>query len=238
VGTRGKQGEIKMERRKFLIGAGSAAVGSSALIGSGAFASVDANRDVDLRVATDQNAYLGFEVLDSDYASMNDGVIEFSFMENGEGGEGLNGVADTYFEDVFKIVNQGTNTVNVWVATYNPEAGGNQSVEMIVGSGSSGGDTDLTYPSEDLEPADKSNQPTSGNNSTTPGGYVTLDSGQSRKVDFQFFVSGANAPRAWEDKTYQFRADVEAPDAISDWQDSSLPTHQEAQTEPTETPQE
>jgi hypothetical protein len=114
VGTRGKQGEIKMERRKFLIGAGSAAIGSSALIGSGAFSAVTAERSVTVTAAADNNAYLGLEG-DGEYATGgSSGELSLSFQTNSQGGDGLN-VGDTEFTDVFTITNQGTRNVFVTV---------------------------------------------------------------------------------------------------------------------------
>ena len=48
-----------MKRRKFLLGTGAAAVGGSALLGSGAFSRVESHRSVTVAVAEDPNAYLG-----------------------------------------------------------------------------------------------------------------------------------------------------------------------------------
>ena len=56
--TRRTQVNITMERRKFLIGAGSLAAGGAAALGSGAFSSVEANRDVSANIASDDQALL------------------------------------------------------------------------------------------------------------------------------------------------------------------------------------
>ena len=69
-----------MDRRKFLVGLGSASVGGSALVGSGAFSRVDAQRAVTIQVAEDPDAYLGMdkcsidgsETPNSSYASLDD----------------------------------------------------------------------------------------------------------------------------------------------------------------------
>ena len=52
---------MKMNRRQALIGIGTLAVGSGAALGSGAFTSVEANRDVSVVTAGDADAALGIE---------------------------------------------------------------------------------------------------------------------------------------------------------------------------------
>ena len=110
-----------MERRKFLIGAGSTALGASALVGSGAFSYVRADRDVTIAVVSDSSAYLKLEE-NSAYADEVNGQLELDFAsDNGEGGEGLNDDADTRFDNVFKIKNQGTNDVRVSIQDVDPD---------------------------------------------------------------------------------------------------------------------
>ena len=102
-----------MERRKFMIGAGSTAIGASALVGSGAFSFVRADRDVTVNVANDANAYLGL-VATSEYASTDGGQLVLNFAGgNDQNGNGLNADADSRFDDVFKITNQGTNDARI-----------------------------------------------------------------------------------------------------------------------------
>ena len=104
-----------MDRRKFLIGAGGTAIGASAIIGSGAFGFVRAERDISVAVVDDEHAFLGLEAT-SPYASKSsDGGLELNFDENADAGDGhpegtgLNDRADTRFDNVFSITNQGTN---------------------------------------------------------------------------------------------------------------------------------
>jgi len=108
-----------MERRKFLIGAGSAAVGASALVGSGAFTSVQANRTVTIGTADDSDAYLAFDQSNSvneDYAGVNeDGTVFIDLDNNSVMGDGLNTESTTQINDIFKIKNQGTQAVVVYV---------------------------------------------------------------------------------------------------------------------------
>jgi hypothetical protein len=108
-----KQGELKMERRKFLIGAGSAAIGTSALVGSGAFSYVRADRNAQMDVVSDSNAYLKMSST-SEYASEDsDGKLTLQFNgANDQNGEGLNANADSRFDNVFAIKNNGTNDIS------------------------------------------------------------------------------------------------------------------------------
>ena len=109
-----------MERRKFLIGVGGTAIGGSALIGSGAFTSVEAQRDVTIEVAGDADAYLQLSPSDgihgknyADYGE--DGTLYVDVADSGNGGEGLNRNANTIMRDVFEICNHGKQEVYVWV---------------------------------------------------------------------------------------------------------------------------
>jgi hypothetical protein len=96
-------------RRKFLAGLGALASGSAAAIGTGAFGSVEANRDVSVNVANDPNAFVGLDTpSEADFAESNGGTIEFNFnSESGASGNGLNANADTYMGPELTITNQG-----------------------------------------------------------------------------------------------------------------------------------
>jgi hypothetical protein len=106
-----------MKRRKLLIGVGSAA-GVGGLVGSGAFTSVSANRSVTIETAGDENAFLGLEPSsgpNGEYAYIeSDGTLALDFSDTDAGGQGV-GVDSIYqFDDVFRVTNQGTQTVYVW----------------------------------------------------------------------------------------------------------------------------
>jgi hypothetical protein len=111
-----------MQRRKFLIGAGSAAVGASAIVGSGAVSNMVAGRSLTVNVADDSNAYVRFDTdLGSSpdnnyvYAEINEnGELEINFDGNSNGGQGVNPNSETYFNDVFKVQNQGTEDLEIW----------------------------------------------------------------------------------------------------------------------------
>lgn len=115
-----------MDRRKFLIGAGSLAAGGAAAMGSGAFTSVTANRDITVNVADDSDAYLSIEPADTAngdaYASTNsDGNIKLDFTDSaGVSGEGINDRAVVTFEDVLTITNQGSQEVALGI-DFGPE---------------------------------------------------------------------------------------------------------------------
>jgi hypothetical protein len=99
-----------MERRKFLLGAGSAAVGASAVIGSGAFTSVRADRSLNVQTASDNEAYLGLDASVSPHAEETGNTVEFQFdgSSDATSGQGINDNADTTFTDVLRVENKGT----------------------------------------------------------------------------------------------------------------------------------
>ena len=110
-----------MQRRNFIIGAGALAAGTGAAVGTGAFSSVEASREVSVEVADDAQAYLAIEAT-SDYAETDgDGVLELDFGDLGDAGEGEHvGENSTYIfgsgnpdRNVFEVQNQGTQTVEV-----------------------------------------------------------------------------------------------------------------------------
>lgn len=98
-----------------MLGVGSTAIGGSALVGSGAFSFVRAERDVEIDVVADEDAYLGLEA-NSAYASgTEEGQLALHWNGEAEGveGSGLNENADSRFDDVFIIRNQGTNDARI-----------------------------------------------------------------------------------------------------------------------------
>ena len=112
-----------MQRRNFLIGAAGTAIGGSALVGSGAFTSVTAERDVEVAVAEDADAFLSLSPSDGANAAAfaeqtgDEETIEFDIDEDAEGvdGSGLNPNATTVIAEIFDIENQGTQEVGVQV---------------------------------------------------------------------------------------------------------------------------
>ena len=113
---------------------GSAAVGGATAVSTGAFTSVEANRDISVEVAGDQEALLAFEKATTDadgggsvtpnaedYVSLpSDGQLSLNFTGSDEGASGLNADASSKFANLFDIVNQGTQTVEVYVSPDQP----------------------------------------------------------------------------------------------------------------------
>ncbi|WP_293031189.1 hypothetical protein [Natronococcus sp.] len=125
-----------MERRKFLIGAGGTAIAASALVGSGAFTSVEADRDITIDVEDDSDAFLALSAADTsngdEYVEEEDGIISISITDTDAGGEGVNRDATTTFDSLLNVENQGTQEVyfgyengdltNAGVALYQSDA--------------------------------------------------------------------------------------------------------------------
>jgi len=115
-----------MERRKFILAIGGIA-STGAAVGSGAFSSVEATRDVSVSVADDANAYLAMEPLDSpngnQFAATDGDVLALDFSESVNDGSGLGTDSIYNFDKVFQIVNQGTQGVYVW-ATFSGSTDG------------------------------------------------------------------------------------------------------------------
>ena len=93
-----------MDRRKFLIAAGSTAVGTSALVGSGAFSAARVSRGTNIQVANDANALIGLipghhfsfdesqrsdSSVDSSRVRLKDGELYIDFQDS-QGGQGMN----------------------------------------------------------------------------------------------------------------------------------------------------
>ncbi|MCL9816994.1 DUF1102 domain-containing protein [Natronocalculus amylovorans] len=109
-----------MERRKFVIGLGALVAGSGAAMGTGAFSSVQAERDLSVNISDDSSAYLELNAT-SPYARESDEMLELTFNDNAEAddsspaGTGVNNRAITTFTDVFEVTNAGTQDVQVYV---------------------------------------------------------------------------------------------------------------------------
>ncbi|WP_254861922.1 DUF1102 domain-containing protein [Halovivax gelatinilyticus] len=109
-----------MQRRKFLIGVGSASIGGSAIVGSGAFSRVESDRAVTIQVAEDPDAYLGLDECDSlhgdNYVDIDDnGHLYVDISENPNGGEGVNSNSRTWFHNVFELCNHGKEDACIWI---------------------------------------------------------------------------------------------------------------------------
>jgi len=163
-----------MERRKFVVGLGSVAAGGAAAMGSGAFNIARADRDIDVEVVDDSDAYLGLEPT-SAYSETVDGQLRVAFDGTiaEQDGDGLSENANYVFTDVFAIRNNGTDKIAVtlseelgsitWDTTY-PRA--YYSFDEIGTSNDTDGDGDFT-------------------GGTAADGAV-IDSGEELYVHFEF----------------------------------------------------
>ncbi|QRV13594.1 hypothetical protein JMJ58_11540 [Haloterrigena salifodinae] len=115
-----------MERRNFVLSIGTLAAGGGLALGTGAFSSVQAERDVAVTVSEDASAYLGIQpgdgpngnyvdTTDSDALAINLTGDNDNVGDGIAGGQGLNANAVTGIEDIFQIQNQGTQEVELRV---------------------------------------------------------------------------------------------------------------------------
>lgn len=88
-------------RRTTIVGLGGLLAGGGALISSGAFSTIEAERSVSLATAGDASAFLGLEILDEEHVDMTDGTIEFDIIADGR----------TVFDDLVNVRNNGTQAV-------------------------------------------------------------------------------------------------------------------------------
>ena len=108
---------MAMNRRNVLIGLGAVAAGGGAVLGTGAFSQVEADRSVTINTTGDGSALLQLEVNDAQYNGLTD-----------SGGSGTNGEttigiqldqinddAVTDFDGALTITNNGNNPVNLTV---------------------------------------------------------------------------------------------------------------------------
>ena len=122
-----------MKRRNFIVGLGTTVAGGTAVLGSGAFSSVEAERTVTVETATDNNAYLRLNEGDRDDRSFEDtdGVVGFTFTglreqgddqfdTNPEDPEGLGEDSvyrfgsETDGNPLFEAENQGTQSIDLY----------------------------------------------------------------------------------------------------------------------------
>lgn len=127
-----------MKRRQLLAGLGAAAAGGGVL-GTGAFTSVSASRSVSVSLANEDAAYLGIEPGDGKvngvFANQNtDNEITVDINDEittySDSGTGVGVDSEYEFDDVFRVTNQGTQTVSLQIddVTHDPDGDGNTEV--------------------------------------------------------------------------------------------------------------
>jgi hypothetical protein len=140
-----------MNRRKLLTTIGALSAGGAIVNGTGAFTSVEADRDVAVQVADDANAFLALEAIgpNAPYTTTSNGTLGIDLTSSnatGEGGQGVNTNAVTVFEDMFEVRNQGTQDVEVEITplTFVDTGSGNTLIVLIV--------PETNFPSVTLSP--------------------------------------------------------------------------------------
>lgn len=112
-----------MKRRNFILGFSAVSVGTAGAIGTGAVSQITADRNVNLRIARDDNAYLEFTQL-SNLANLDtDGILELDLTKYNQvsEGEGFNkrsvyevtNIDGDAVEGVFGIRNQSDRPVEI-----------------------------------------------------------------------------------------------------------------------------
>ncbi|QWC18108.1 DUF1102 domain-containing protein [Halorubrum sp. 2020YC2] len=102
-----------MRRRTLITGAAAGGIGGITLIGTGAFDAASAERTATVNFADDEAAYLGL-VSKSAYATTDgDGELALAFGDVSGDGDGIGRNAQFFFDEVFAIANQGTETVSI-----------------------------------------------------------------------------------------------------------------------------
>lgn len=109
-----------MERRTFMVGVGGTALGTSALVGSGAVSRVESQRDVQVKVEEDHDAYLGLKPCKTKNGKNfvekdGKGHVKLKFGDNNNGGHGVNSDSRTWFDKTLKICNQGKDHMTIYV---------------------------------------------------------------------------------------------------------------------------
>lgn len=134
-----------MKRRQLVTGFGALIGGSSILMGSGAFTSVEADRDASVEVAKEDKAYLRIfptsNPTNGSFAHTSSGTkgnkLQLDFNDeidndvNSLGGDGVGQNSEYEFDDVFRIENQGTQPVYINISGITTH-GGNTSVQFYV----------------------------------------------------------------------------------------------------------
>lgn len=114
--------------------------GGAIVTGTGAFTSVEADRDVSVQVADDTDALLRMAAAgegNDEYVTTNGGELGINLTSSNPtdaGGQGVNANATTVIADLFEIQNQGTQEVDVEVTplSFIDTGSGNTLVVLVV----------------------------------------------------------------------------------------------------------
>lgn len=107
--------DMTLSRRNVLVGLGALVAGGGALVGTGAFTTVQAERTVSVETAGDANAFLTIEAGDEgdQYVDDDGDTIEIDITSTDAGGQGVNQNATTAIDQLLEVTNNGTQDVAV-----------------------------------------------------------------------------------------------------------------------------
>lgn len=133
---------MRFTRRKALASIGMVGFASSAVFGSGAFTQTVADREFDLQIAADDNALLSLTTGSESYDAVGTNevtgssrdLLEFDFSDSSMQG-GVNNQADTAFSQAFKITNNTSEAVWVWIPAGAQSSSLDASAGGLLGSG-------------------------------------------------------------------------------------------------------
>ncbi|AHG01249.1 hypothetical protein HALLA_02405 (plasmid) [Halostagnicola larsenii XH-48] len=114
---------MRITRRNTLLALGTFAGGVGLIGGTGAFDTVQADRDFDVELDDDASALLQMVQIDEEYVELrgdDNEILEISIGADGsddENSAGVNDEALTTFTDLFAVGNNGTEDVDVWFET-------------------------------------------------------------------------------------------------------------------------
>jgi len=102
-----------------MVGLGSLAAGGAAAMGTGAFTSQTASRNLTVSAVEDPSAYVGLKKLNTPnsqaYASLSGKELAIDVSSNSNGGHGINVDGHTRLDDLFGVDNQGTQQAYVYI---------------------------------------------------------------------------------------------------------------------------
>ncbi|RJX51147.1 hypothetical protein [Halonotius pteroides] len=189
---------MRLTRRNAVLGLTGVTAGGGAIVGTGAFTSVEAERSVTVTTAGDADAALGMEPLSTpngdEYAAIDGGTLAITVPT-------VNLTAVTHIDDVFGVTNNGTQPVVVCLE----EQGGEKTAAVDLGArldqGFSDGSNDVTSVGGGEQPSSDGIADTEIVDLSYPGSPaasryndigILLDVGQSLEVGVYIDTSDAN----------------------------------------------
>lgn len=173
---------MAINRRNVLLGLGAIVGGGGALVGTGAFSSVSAAREVSVTTAGDASAYLTIQG-DGEYVTRDNTTSDLIIDIGGIGTNGINQEAITKITDVLEITNNTQETSsNVTIGVDTVDPGGstspspNGSAEILIQETTSGTTTNVALVTFTVDDA-SGDAMTSGSKVTglSPGGKAYID---------------------------------------------------------------